>query len=76
MWLRAARRGQRALTPLEVRIFNEAASRYGSRCFWNRKPSQTLAGLRTVAEQSKAHGDMRAWGLALDIEEAIANAAE
>ncbi|MCJ2040942.1 hypothetical protein MKK55_18600 [Methylobacterium sp. J-059] len=72
--LRAARRGQRALSHEEGRMFDEAIERYGARCLWNCKPSRTVAGLLTVAEQLKAHGDMRAWRLALGIEESVANA--
>lgn len=73
--LRSARRGERTLTPDEARVFDEATERYGARCLWNCKPSRTVAGLLTVAEQLKAHGDMRAWRLAMDIEESITNAA-
>ncbi len=56
-------------------MYDEATARYGSRCLWNCDPSRTVRGLRAVAEQLKAHGDMVAWRMACDIEESLADAA-
>lgn len=73
--LRASHRGSRPLSAEQDRLFDDATRRYGARCLWNCKPPRTVEGMRTVAARLKAHGDMAAWRLALDIEESLADAA-
>lgn len=56
-------------------IHKEAMDKYGTRCFWNMKPSATPDGMRVVAIQLRKYGGMDAWRLASKIKEVLERAA-
>lgn len=56
-------------------LFDEAVTRYGTRCLWNVKPQPTPGGMLVIADKLRKHGDMEAWKLAARIREALDDAA-
>jgi hypothetical protein len=54
-----------------IDLFERAVAQYGATCLWNIVPKNDADGLRVIAEKLKSNGDMAAWRLALEIEQAL-----
>ena len=62
------------LTPEAIALFDEALTRYQTRCFWNTRPPKTKDGLEVAVHQLQAYGDLEAWRLAARIVGVLKNA--
>ena len=55
--------------------YDQAMTKFGSRCLWNAKPSRSVEGLKVIAERLRTYGGMDAWRLAAAIRKEVEDAA-
>lgn len=71
---RQLREARQSLSGQANTLYDEALSRFKTRCFWNSNPPKSEDGLAAIHDRLQAYGDMEAWRLAARIRKVMRHA--
>lgn len=71
---RQLREARQILSGQANALYDEALSRFKTRCFWNSNPPKSEDGLAAIHDRLQAYGDMEAWRLAARIRKVMRHA--